>query len=221
METVSSKPDRRRRQRQAVIDEILDAARAQMRADGAAALNLNEVARQVGMRAPSLYEYFPGGKHAIYDALFALGFERFGAKVRALAGIEDAWEFLRRSIENYLEFALESPELFQICFERPVPGFVPSEASLAISFGLLAESRATSERVMARLGDLDGLTAARAQDLIIAIMHGIAALHLANEPELPAGEGRFGGLVPAVVALLRRAWSVEPGQASSIEGGHP
>jgi hypothetical protein len=31
------------------------------------------VARRVGTRAPSLYEYFPGGKMAIYDALFRLG----------------------------------------------------------------------------------------------------------------------------------------------------
>lgn len=43
-------------------------------------------------------------------------------------------------------------------------------------------------------------------DLIIAIMHGITAQHIANEPDLPVGEGRFGSLIPAVVSVLDKAW---------------
>ena len=44
-------------------------------------------------------------------------------------------------------------------------------------------------------------------DLVIAIMHGLTALHIANQPHLPVGEGRFGALIPAVVAVLDKAWS--------------
>lgn len=47
-------------------------------------------------------------------------------------------------------------------------------------------------------------------DLFIAMMHGLAALHLANEPRRPAGTGRFGGLVPAAVALFEAAWRPGP-----------
>lgn len=44
-----SPQERRQRNRQEVIDAILAAAREIMRRDGVAALNLNEVARLVGM----------------------------------------------------------------------------------------------------------------------------------------------------------------------------
>ena len=44
-------------------------------------------------------------------------------------------------------------------------------------------------------------------DLVITIMHGLTALHLANQPDLPVGEGRFGSLIPAVMSVLDRAWS--------------
>jgi AcrR family transcriptional regulator len=196
---------RRQRNRQASIAEILDAARAQMRVEGAAALNFNEVARRVGLRPPSLYEYFPGGKHAVYDALFAQGFTLFGEMMRAANATDDPLEAVRRSIETYLRFAVEQPDLYQICFERPVPGFVPSDESLRISFGILGEGRAATERALAKLGNPLGLGIDEALNLVIALMHGIAALHLANEPHLPPGEGRFGSLIPAAVSVLSLA----------------
>lgn len=193
---------RRQRNRQAGMAEILDAARAQMRAEGAAALNLNEVARRVGLRPPSLYEYFPGGKQSIYDALFAQGFTLFQQQMRTATATDDPLESMRCAFEAYLRFAAEQPELYQLCFERPVPGFVPSEESLRISFGALAEGRAATERALAQLGNPLGLSVEEALNLVIAMMHGIAALHLANEPHLPPGEGRFGSLIPAAMAVL-------------------
>jgi len=32
--------------------------------------------------------------------------------------------------------------------------------------------------------------------------HGITALHFANEPQLPIGEGRFGSLIPTLLKIL-------------------
>jgi len=103
-----------------------------------------------------------------------------------------------------MEFALENPELYQLCFERPVPGFVPSAESLQVSFGMLHQS---TERVSKLLPIVDtDLNEKQVTDLIIAIMHGLTALHIANEPDLPVGEGRFGSLIPAVVSVLDKAW---------------
>ena len=50
--------DRRAERREATKAEILDAAWVQVRADGLAALSLRDLARTVGMQAPSLYSYF-------------------------------------------------------------------------------------------------------------------------------------------------------------------
>src|ERR1700750_450754 len=64
--------DRRSARREATKAEILDAAWDLVREHGLAALALRDLASRVGMRAPSLYQYFDS-KHAIYDAMFAQG----------------------------------------------------------------------------------------------------------------------------------------------------
>ncbi len=104
-----------------------------------------------------------------------------------------------------MSFALENPELYQLCFERPVPGFVPSDESLQISFGILHQSY---ERVAGLLENMDtDLEPEQVANLVIAISHGLTAQHMANEPQLPLGQGRFGALIPAALSVLDKAWS--------------
>jgi hypothetical protein len=107
-----------------------------------------------------------------------------------------------------MSFALESPELYQLCFERPVPGFVPSPESLEVSFRTLGRAYATAAR-WKEIVRAD-LSKEQMADLVLAVMHGLTALHLANQPELPLGQGRFGSLIPAAVSLFEAAWSRSP-----------
>ena len=62
---------RRAERREATKAEILDAAWALVREHGLGALALRDLAARVGMRAPSLYQYFDSKTHAIYGAMFA------------------------------------------------------------------------------------------------------------------------------------------------------
>ena len=196
---------RRERNRAEMRSAILDAARAVMRENGVAALNLNQVATIIGVKTPSLYEYFDG-KMALYDSLFRLGFELFAERMNRVMESAQTWqESLRGAMETYMQFALDFPELYQLCFERPVPGFVPSEESMRLSWGLVQKSSQRVEQLMRAGGDWLGLTPAQLTDLSIAIMHGLTAQHLANEPDLPIGNGRFGSLIPAVLALFQAA----------------
>ncbi len=116
-------------------------------------------------------------------------------------------------MEGYLSFALENPELYQLCFERPVPGFVPSPESLQVSFAVLQGGYATVARW--RTATQTDLSDEQMADLVLVVMHGLTALHLANEPGLPIGRGRFGGLIPAAVSLFDRSWS--PPLAQEVE----
>jgi hypothetical protein len=100
---------------------------------------------------------------------------------------------------------MQNPELYQLCFERPVPGFEPSVESLQLSFSLLHQSYERVAKLLPRM-DTD-LEVQQATDLLIAIMHGLTSLHIANQPNLPLGEGRFGSLIPVVVSLLDKAWT--------------
>jgi AcrR family transcriptional regulator len=197
-----SKPTspRIQRNRQAAIQSILETARAIMREEGVAALSMQELARRLGMRAPSLYNYF-AGKMDIYDTLFRLGFTLYDAYLTEnLTAAADWRDELRIVIESYFSFALENPDLYQLCFERPVPGFVPSQASLEISFGILNRFYQRIEQLKPQLRT--DLTTQQIVNLVIAVAHGLTAMHLANEPHLPLGQGRFGSLIPVARSML-------------------
>ena len=214
---VLSPEERRRRNREEMVEAILDVAREITREHGVAALNLNEVARRVGVKTPSLYEYFPG-KAALYDELFQLGLRLYAEHTdRALAGARDGRERLCLGIESYMSFAQQYPELWALVFERPVPGFVPSERSMAESRERLAVATRFMEEAI-QLGELTpGVRPDQARDFVIALMHGLAAAHMANEPELPIGSGRFGSLIPLAMQVLEAAWM--PQQAREIQEG--
>ncbi|MBV9280802.1 MAG: TetR/AcrR family transcriptional regulator [Chloroflexi bacterium] len=189
-----------------MTEAILDAARAVMREQGVAALNLHEVARRVRIRPPSLYEYFPN-RAAIYDTLFRLGLRQFAShRDRALAGKTTFTERLHAAIESYMSFAQEYPVLWSLLFERPVPGFVPSEQSMDESRAVLEAATSSFHDAIATGEIAPDVPPSQARDFVFAVMHGLAASHLANEPELPVGSGRFGSLVPVAVAVLEAAW---------------
>ena len=193
------------KKRETMIRNILETARTIMREEGVAALSMQELARRMNLRAPSLYHYFHS-KMDVYDALFRLGFTLYGEYLdRAYQGVQSWQEYIQKSFESYLAFAQENPELHQLCFERPVPGFVPSEASLQTGYELL--DRAYRQVEMWKKIVKTDLTPQQMVDLIIAVMHGLTAMHMANQPETPAGQGRFGSLIPAAVALFEEAWS--------------
>lgn len=202
--------ERRDRNRQEMTDAILDAARDVMREEGVAALNLQEIARRVGMRAPSLYNYF-SSRMAIYEALFARGMHNYRTQLERLFDEHDpaTWDVFAAGAEHFFQFAKDSPEMFQLLFERPVPGFVPSEEGLAEGRQLVAAIDRAIDRAVQHGLIRSGLSAAQTRDLFLALMHGITAQHMANEPELPVGEGRFGSLLPAALDLLKRAWGGE------------
>jgi AcrR family transcriptional regulator len=204
---ILSPKERRQRNREEMIAAILEVARAVMREDGVAALNLQEIARRVGMRAPSLYTYFPS-KIAIYEALYVMGIRLYRQRVEQIIEQYGAsWESIEAAFTNSLEFAKEYPELYQLVFERPVPHFVPSQEGIAEGQKLAEISCKAMERLVDSGLAVPGVTPQQADNLFIALMNGLTALHMANEPHLPVGSGRFGSLIPHAVALLRAAWS--------------
>jgi AcrR family transcriptional regulator len=206
--TVPSVADRRKRNRQEMVDGILSAARAQMREEGVAALNLNEVARRVGVTAPAIYKYFPS-KMAVYDALFRLGTRLYVEELKAL-NLDDAKSggaAIRGALEHQLGFAARNPDLYQLVLQRPVPGFVPSaeglvEAAEVEQFAIMFVSRLIERGLIAPPGPPE-----RAFALVASVAAGLTSNRLANEPDVPIGEGLFSSLVPDAVRLFEMAWA--------------
>lgn len=212
-----SPSERRQRNRQEMLDAILLQARQLMREQGVAALSLRELARRLRFTVQALYKYYPS-KMALYDALFREG-TRIGAAYwdAAMARGDSFWEKLEAGLEAIMRFAHDYPELNELAFSRPVPGFVPSEESMQESRALLQGfDRSIAEAIVR--GELrPDVSPTEVRDLYLAMLDGLTRQHVANEPDVPIGSGRYGSLIPAVIAVFRAAWA--PG--SSPFESHP
>jgi AcrR family transcriptional regulator len=165
--------DRRAERNAATRAEILDAAWDLVRADGLASLALRELGARVGMRAQSLYVYFPS-KNAIYDAMFGSASRELLHRVTSLPSVPDPAEYLRAHARAFLAFCVEDPVRYQLLFQRTIPGFEPSPESYAPAVDGLEHSRAAVRAC--------GITDARAFDAWTAIISGLAAQQTSNEP---------------------------------------
>src|SRR5436190_8340237 len=118
--------------REARIHEILEAAWGLAREHGIAGVSLHALAREVGMRQPSLYGYFDS-KHALYDAMFADGNRGLLERLEAVKLPQDPRAALKKVLRTYVDFALEDPARCELLFERHLPGFAPSPESYALA----------------------------------------------------------------------------------------
>lgn len=181
--------DRRAERRESTKTEILEAAWAIVRAEGLAALSLRDLARRVGMQAPSLYQYFDS-KHAIYDAMFAQANQALAERLSGLEAIGTPEEQLRLAARVFVEFSVEDPARYQLLFQRTIPGFEPSPESYALAVELLQRGHV----LLAAAGFHDP----RTLDLWTAVVAGLSAQQLANEP----GGTRWVSLVDDAVDMF-------------------
>jgi AcrR family transcriptional regulator len=167
--------DVRSRRREQTRAEILEAAWHLADRDGIAGLSLRDLAAEVGMRAPSLYTYFPS-KAAIYDAMFATGYQQLDA-VTADVPVDpaDPEGTIAAQLEVFVTFCQASVARYQLLFTRAVPDWEPSGAAYAVSVASYA-------RMRAQLAEL-GIDDPRDLDLLTALTSGLAAQQLANDPD--------------------------------------
>jgi AcrR family transcriptional regulator len=165
--------DRRAERYAATRQEILDAAWELVRGQGLAALVMRDLGSRVGMRAQSLYAYFPS-KHAIYDAMFAEGNREILARTLRLPARRDPVRALKEQARLYLGFCIEDPVRYQLLYQRTVPGFAPSAESFAPAVEALDLVRVALAAC--------GVTAPRVLDTWTALLSGLAAQQNSNEP---------------------------------------
>lgn len=181
--------DRRLERREATRDEIVSAAWDLCRPEGLGALSLRDLARSVGMKAPSLYSYFDS-KHAIYDAMYADGARAFVVAEADVPRTDEPLADLKAITHFFVRFCTEDPVRYQLLFQRPIPGFEPSPESFAISVDSL---RALQERFASI-----GLTDPGNIDLFTALGTGLADQQISNDP----GGDRWIRLIDEAMEML-------------------
>jgi AcrR family transcriptional regulator len=173
--TVLGEPirDRRTERHEATRAEILDAAWAIARDEGLGAVALREIARRIGMQAPSLYSYFRS-KNDLYDAMFAAAWTEVLATKPAMEDLpEDPRAALKVIAHFYFDWAVRDPAKYLLTSQRTIPGFEPSSAAYQPAVDVVNETVET----FARLG-----IPADALDLYTAFIGGLSAQQVANEP---------------------------------------
>jgi AcrR family transcriptional regulator len=168
-----ARKERRARASEATREEILQAAWKLARERGPAAMTLRDLAKAVDMRAPSLYSYFPS-KHAIYDAMFADGNRRLWQYVRQVPVESDPRARLKAWLRAFVRYCCDDPALYQLLFQRSIPGFEPSRESMDLANHSLEWGRGA----LAEAGVHDPA----GSDMLTAIISGLIGQQTANEP---------------------------------------
>ncbi len=159
--------------REARVASILQAAWALAHAEGIGGVSLHAIAREVGIRQPSLYEYFDS-KHDLYDAMFADGNRQLLERLDALRLPRDPRAAVKAFMRAFVAFAVEDAPRSALLFQRPIPGFEPSP-----------ESYEYAQRVLHRTGQLlqaAGLEKSGDVDCFVAMVGGLVDAQISNDP---------------------------------------
>ena len=163
----------RDRRRQSTIDDVVVASWELVHQHGLAGLSMRDLGQRVGLHASSIYQYFPS-KLDIYDALFAHGHRQLHAAMASLDRDGDPEVVFRAGSARFTAFCTEDPVRYQLLFQRTIPDFVPSPASMALA----RESYQDMAGALAAVGVVDGPDL----DLWAAMQIGITDQQIANDP---------------------------------------
>lgn len=194
------------RRRRARVEQIRSVAWELARRDGIAAISLRELADRVDMRQPSLYNYFPS-KAALYDAMFAAGFQQLLDEREQLVLDDDPLIALRQGCRHFIDFCVRDPTRYQLLFQHSIPGFHPSAESMAIAERALAFLQHWLERA--------GVTDPAGLDLMRALLLGVAGEQIANEPGGQRWVRWTDTLVEVTVDVIQRHATTRPSATTS------
>ncbi len=97
----------------------------------------------------------------------------------------------------------------ELLFWRPVPSFTPSPEAFAVSMEMVELQRGALADAVTK-GELGpGANDESAIYLVSTLIAGALGQAIANEPELPWGEGRFSSWFPTLMRLLPAAFPLD------------
>jgi AcrR family transcriptional regulator len=201
--------------REEMTAEILAVAGAHVARDGAAALSLRSIARDLGMAPSALYRYFDG-RDALLSALILAAYEALAKEAehaadkaeeegeRGADGDAERWLSVPRAMRQW---ALAHPHQWGLIFGTPVPGYEAPEATVEpyarMAVALVRPLVAAQENGRLRLAD-------EPRPVSVELRAAVA----------PVSEGLLPGLRIDVVAQALEAWTTIVGAISLEVFGH-
>jgi AcrR family transcriptional regulator len=204
----------RERVREEMTAEILAVAGAHVARDGAAALSLRSIARDLGMAPSALYRYFDG-RDALLSALILASYEALAGEAGRAAdraansgagdgGDAERWLAVPRALRLW---AVEHPHLWGLIFGTPVPGYRAPEDTVE-PYARVAEALVRPLVAAKEAGRLR--TEDRARPVSDELRAAVA----------PVSEGLLPGMPVDKVVFALEAWTTIVGLISLEVFGH-
>lgn len=181
---------------QATRSEILVTAWSLTDKKGLTGWSLRELAAAVGMRAPSLYVYFPAKDH-IYDAMFGDSYRQLLELGTGTSLPDKPRDRLRAMAVMFFDFAERNPAGIQLMFWRVIPGFEPSPEAYAPSLQAMKLWRKAFAEI--------GIAEPAALDMWTALLTGLITQQASNDP----GGDRWLQLLDDAVDMFARVYVSE------------
>jgi AcrR family transcriptional regulator len=176
-ETAATTP--RMRFREMMRADILNAARGILQSGVFSALSMRTLAEAVGVRAPTLYDYF-ASKEDVLNAIYLDAVEIIRTYFQDnLSQTKPGIARLVSMGMSYRDFAIQHPVLFQLVFTRFDPSYQPGSEQMEAASGLFQALRdAVAEAI--ELGEIERGDPAGIAVSLWAFVHGLAELELAG-----------------------------------------
>jgi AcrR family transcriptional regulator len=196
---------RREAAREQITAQILELGREHLAVQGAAALSLRAIARDLGMVSSAVYRYVPS-RDALLTLLIVDAYDAIGAAAEAaearVARADLAGRFIAVAVA-VRAWALEHPHEYALIYGSPVPGYAAPETTIGpasrvpvILLGILADMPVPSA----------SMTGA-----------GSKVVHAALAPLV---SGAAGGIPESLVARGLASWATLLGAVSLEVFGH-
>ncbi len=178
--------ERKERERQEMRDLVLKVATELFIEEGYDKTSIRKIADRIEYSPATIYLYFKD-KDEIFHAIHEKGFEIFFHRMEALAVIKNPFERLRKLGEEYIRFAYEYPEYYDLMFIMRAPmEFIKGDTwdcGHQAHEGLKAMIRECMEQGYMKPIDVD-----LASLSIWSFMHGMTSLAIRNRFKMYEGD---------------------------------
>jgi AcrR family transcriptional regulator len=173
--------ERQQRERTAVRQAILTAARELFVTEGYRNVSMRKIAERIEYSPAAIYSYFPS-KDDIFFALAEEGFRLLADQAAtALAELSDPLERLRQGLWAFYEFSKAQPQYFELMFvDRSVPSLNQDWHRFDFFQATTARAEADIRSCIERGLFSVGLDPAAALHVLWAGMLGVATIHFAG-----------------------------------------
>ncbi|TVR68968.1 MAG: TetR/AcrR family transcriptional regulator [Spirochaetaceae bacterium] len=196
--------------------ELLDIAERFFREQNYTNVSLGQVAREAGIRKPTIYHHFPGGKEELFVAVQIRMFERVGCELRE--AIRESGSALPEQLHAAAAWFLRHPPMFILSMIHNDMSELSPEGRILLgkaSYGLIMGPLMDAVKTARAAGTVRGVAPQTVAGAFLALLESNTIAHRAG-----FGSGDLTGMMAASVDVILHGVLLHP-DGSGVTGGSP